>query len=211
MLTPHKACDIDPTALTSCPKIPRKKRHLNIFEPKRLTARSAHTSSPQWLCGARRARGWQRAAASQVRSTLTELEKTWRVTEKWLNERSTCCTWRLHVWLIERFQPQRDTYPGTNMVTFHHGSREISRMWMAVTLNIYFSEMVHFSILNGFCLPLLSFFFSLRSVCPPTQQMAKVKHMSVLWKWRRCQSSTLFYPTSLTSAMLWHHLQVLQM
>lgn len=49
--------------------------------------------------------------------------------------------------------------------------------------------MVHFSILNRFCLPLLSFFFSLRSVCPPTQQMAKVKHMSVLRKWRRCQSS----------------------
>lgn len=79
MLTPHETCDIDPTALTSCPKISSVKSHLNIFEPKRLTARRAHTSSPQWVCDVRQAGGWQRVAARQARSMLTELEKTWRV------------------------------------------------------------------------------------------------------------------------------------
>lgn len=78
--------------------------------------------------------------------------------------------------------------------------------------------MIHYFGWNGFWLPLPSLSFSLRSVCPPTQQMAKVKHISVLWctslcapcKWQRCQCPTLFHPVSQTSVMLWCHLRGLQ-
>lgn len=63
-----------------------------------------------------------------------------------------------------------------------------------------------------------SFFFSLRSICPPTQQMAKVKHKSVVCctslcepcKWQRSQCPSLFHPASRMSLLLWRHLQDLQ-
>lgn len=79
--------------------------------------------------------------------------------------------------------------------------------------------MIHYFGWNELWLPLPSFSFSLRSVCPPTQQMAKVKHISVLWctslcvpcKWQRCQSPTLFHPVSQTSVLLWRHLHDLHL
>lgn len=79
--------------------------------------------------------------------------------------------------------------------------------------------MIHYFGWNEFWLPLPSFSFSLRSVCPPTQQMAKVKHISVFWctslcapcKWQRCQSPTLFHPVSQTSMILWRHLRDLHL
>lgn len=125
---------------------------------------------------------------------------------------------RFHIWLIESFHCQQVKIQALTLFTAVVYRTAQNASGFNFQYNIHISEVIHYFGWSGFWLPLPSFSFSLRSVCPPTQQMAKVKHISVLWctslctpsKWQCCQCLTLFHPVSQMSVMLWRHLHDLQ-